>query len=141
MNVAIMGYGVVGSGVAEVLKKNHDSILKKSLQPSLDLKYILDIRDFPGDPNESLMIRDFNKILEDDSVRVVVETMGGLHPAFDFVSACLAAGKSVVSSNKELVAAKGDVLLQIAERQLPVRGERRRRHPDPASAFPVPCCQ
>ncbi|MBQ7543025.1 MAG: homoserine dehydrogenase [Clostridia bacterium] len=115
MNVAIMGYGVVGSGVAEVLKKNHDSILKKSLQPSLDLKYILDIRDFPGDPNESLMIRDFNKILEDDSVRVVVETMGGLHPAFDFVSACLAAGKSVVSSNKELVAAKGDVLLQIAE--------------------------
>ena len=115
MNVAIMGYGVVGSGVAEVLKKNHDSILKKSTQTSLDLKYILDIRDFPGDENESLIIRDFNKILEDDSVRVVVETMGGLHPAFEFVSACLQAGKNVVSSNKELVAAKGDVLLQIAE--------------------------
>ncbi len=115
MNVAIMGYGVVGSGVAEVLKKNHESIVKKSMQDSLELKYILDIRDFPGDPNESLVIRDFNKILEDDSVGVVVETMGGLHPAFDFVSACLAAGKNVVSSNKELVAAKGDVLLQIAE--------------------------
>ena len=115
MNVAIMGYGVVGSGVAEVLKKNHDSILKKSMQPSLELKYILDIRDFPGDENESLMIRDFNTILEDDSVRVVVETMGGLHPAYEFVSACLKAGKSVVSSNKELVAAKGDVLLQFAE--------------------------
>ena len=114
MNVAIMGYGVVGSGVAEVLRKNHESILKKSLQPELELKYILDIRDFPGDPNESLVIRDFNKILEDDSVGIVVETMGGLHPAFEFVSACLSAGKSVVSSNKELVAAKGDVLLQIA---------------------------
>ena len=115
MDVAIMGYGVVGSGVAEVLKKNHDSIVKKSMQPSLNLKYILDIRDFPGDPNESLMIKDFNTILNDPDVGVVVETMGGQHPAFEFVSACLNAGKSVVSSNKELVAEKGDILLQIAE--------------------------
>ena len=115
MDVAIMGYGVVGSGVAEVLKKNHDSILKKSLQPSLDLKYILDIRDFPGDPNEALMTKDFNRILEDENVRVVAETMGGLHPAFEYVSALLKAGKSVVSSNKELVAAKGDILLALAE--------------------------
>lgn len=115
MNVAIMGYGVVGSGVAEVLKMNHDSIQKKSMQSELELKYILDIRDFPGDPNESLMIKDFNIILEDNSVGVVVETMGGLHPAFEFVSACLKAGKSVVSSNKELVAAKGDELMQIAD--------------------------
>ena len=115
MDVAIMGYGVVGSGVAEVLKKNHDSILKKSLQPSLELKYILDIRDFPGDPNEALMTKDFNRILEDENVRVVAETMGGLHPAFEYVSALLKAGKSVVSSNKELVAAKGDVLLALAE--------------------------
>lgn len=115
MNVAVMGYGVVGSGVAEVLKKNHDSILKKSMQSELNLKYILDIRDFPGDENESLMIKDFNIILQDESVGIVVETMGGLHPAFEFVSACLSAGKSVVSSNKELVAAKGDVLLRIAE--------------------------
>lgn len=115
MNVAIMGYGVVGSGVAEVLKKNHESILKKSMQSELNLKYILDIRDFPGDENESLIIKDFNTILQDESVGIVVETMGGLHPAFEFVSACLSAGKSVVSSNKELVAAKGDVLLRIAE--------------------------
>ena len=117
MNVAIMGYGVVGSGVAEVLKKNHESILKKSMQSTLELKYILDIRDFPGDENESLIIKDFNIILQDDSVGIVVETMGGLHPAFEFVSACLQAGKSVVSSNKELVAAKGDVLLRIAEKK------------------------
>ncbi len=110
-----MGYGVVGSGVAEVLTKNHDSIQKKSTQNQLDLKYILDIRDFPGDVNEKLFIKDFNTILNDDEVRIVVETMGGLHPAFEFVSACLKEGKSVVSSNKELVAAKGSELLKIAE--------------------------
>ena len=115
MNVAIMGYGVVGSGVAEVLAKNHENIQKKSTQSSLDLKYILDIRNFPGDANEAILIKDFNTILNDESVGIVVETMGGLHPAFEFVSACLKAGKSVVSSNKELVAAKGFELLSIAE--------------------------
>ena len=115
MYVAIMGYGVVGSGVAEVLAKNHLSITKKSMQSELELKYILDIRDFPGDPNENLLIKDFNIILNDNDVKVVVETMGGLHPAYEFVSACLKAGKSVVSSNKELVAAKGDELLKIAD--------------------------
>ncbi|MCL2509144.1 MAG: homoserine dehydrogenase [Oscillospiraceae bacterium] len=115
MKVAIMGYGVVGSGVAEVLKKNHESILKKSTLSQLDLKYILDIRDFPGDENESLLVRDFNLILNDSEVGIVVETMGGLRPAFDFVSACLRAGKHVVSSNKELVAEKGFELLKIAE--------------------------
>ncbi len=115
MNVAIMGYGTVGSGVAEVLKKNHEHIVKKSLQESLDLKYILDLRDFPGDPNEKLVIKDFNTILNDETVGVVVETMGGLRPAFEFVSACLKAGKSVVTSNKELVAAKGLELLALAE--------------------------
>ena len=115
MNVAIMGYGTVGSGVAEVLEKNHEHIVKKSLQESLDLKYILDLRDFPGDPNEKLVIKDFNTILNDETVGVVVETMGGLKPAFEFVSACLKAGKSVVTSNKELVAAKGLELLALAE--------------------------
>lgn len=115
MNVAIMGYGVVGSGVAEVLKKNHDSIEKKSTLGSLDLKYILDIRDFSGDVNEKIMIKDFNIILNDDTVGIVVETMGGLHPAYEYVRSCLKAGKSVVSSNKELVAAKGYELLSIAE--------------------------
>ncbi len=114
MYVAIMGYGTVGSGVAALLKKNHELIRKKSLQESLELKYILDLRTFPGDENESLVINDFSRILGDDEVKIVVETMGGLRPAYDFVSACLAAGKSVVTSNKELVAAKGKELLQIA---------------------------
>lgn len=115
MFVAVMGYGVVGSGVAELLKKNHEHILKKSMQDQLELKYILDRRTFPGDPNESLVMADFSKILEDKSVGIVVETMGGLHPAYEYVLACLNAGKSVVTSNKELVAAKGCELLKAAE--------------------------
>lgn len=115
MYIAIMGYGTVGSGVAEVLEKNHDSIVKRSGQPEMELKYILDLRDFPGDPNESKLTKDFNDILNDPEVNVVVETMGGLNPAFDFTLACLKAGKSVVSSNKELVAEKGLELLQAAE--------------------------
>ena len=82
MNVAIMGYGTVGSGVAEVLEKNHEHIVKKSLQESLELKYILDLRDFPGDPNENLVIKDFDTILNDSTVGVVVETMGGVEPAY-----------------------------------------------------------
>ena len=114
MNVAVMGYGTVGSGVVEVLTKNHDSIVKRSTQSELEVKYILDLRDFPGDPNEDKMIKDFNIILNDDDVKVVVETMGGLHPAYEFVSSCLKAGKSVVTSNKELVAAKGCELLSFA---------------------------
>ena len=100
MYVAVMGYGTVGSGVVEVLTKNHDSIVKRSTQNEMEVKYILDLRDFPGDPHESKMIKDFNIILNDDDVKVVVETMGGLHPAFEFVSSCLKAGKSVVTSNK-----------------------------------------
>ena len=114
MYVAVMGYGTVGSGVAALLRKNHELIRKKSRQESLELRYILDLRTFPGDENESLVTNDFNLIQNDSDVRIVVETMGGLHPAFEFVSACLAAGKSVVTSNKELVAAKGMELLRIA---------------------------
>lgn len=110
-----MGYGTVGSGVAEVIANNHESIVKKSSQPELEVKYILDLRDFHGDVNEKKMIKDFNIILNDPEVAVVVETMGGLHPAYEFVSSCLSAGKSVVTSNKELVAAKGDELLKIAK--------------------------
>ena len=74
MYVAIMGYGVVGSGVAELLAKNHEHIVKKSMQSELELKYILDRREFPGDPYEKLVITDFAKILEDDEVKIVVET-------------------------------------------------------------------
>lgn len=115
MFIAIMGYGVVGSGVAELLNKNHEHIVKKSMQSELELKYILDRRTFPGDPYEHLVISDFMKILDDDEVKIVVETMGGVHPAYEYVLACLKKGKSVVSSNKELVATKGCELLRVAD--------------------------
>ena len=98
----------------EVIEKNKQEINKKSGE-ALNIKYILDLRDFPDDPNEDKFIKDFNIILNDADVKIVVETMGGLHPAFEFVSSLLKAGKSVVTSNKELVAAKGYELLTLAE--------------------------
>ena len=113
MKVAIMGYGVVGSGVAEVIGKNAAVIAQKS-GISLELSHILDLRTFPGDPFEMYLTHSFDDILNDDETGIVVETMGGLEPAFSFVSACLARGKHVVTSNKELVAKKGDELLAIA---------------------------
>ncbi len=111
--VAILGHGVVGSGVAEVLLQNADTITRKAGN-ALVVKRILDLRSFPDLPYADLFTTDFDTILHDDEIRIVVETMGGLHPAYDFVKACLLAGKSVVTSNKELVAAKGDELLAIA---------------------------
>lgn len=114
MFVAVMGYGTVGSGVVELLYKNHDSIVKRSMQDSLELKYILDIRDFPDSPYHDKFTKDFNVILNDPEVQIVVETMGGVTFAYDFVKKLLLAGKSVVTSNKELVASKGYELLQIA---------------------------
>ena len=110
---AIMGYGVVGSGTAWVLKENKE-LLKAKAGEEIDLKYILDIRKFPGDENESLITDDFNKILNDPEVNVVAEVMGGLKPAYEFTKKLLEAGKHVVTSNKELVAYHGDELLNIA---------------------------
>ena len=114
MNLAIMGYGVVGSGVARLLEQNNASITARSMQPQMRLKYILDLRDFPGDPFQALVVHDFNRIVSDPDVGIVAETMGGLHPAFEYVKACLEHGKSVVTANKELVAAMGFELMQIA---------------------------
>ncbi|MBR5559490.1 MAG: homoserine dehydrogenase [Oscillospiraceae bacterium] len=111
--IAIMGHGVVGSGVAEIVLKSSQSLAKKAGTP-IEIKYILDLRDFPDLSYSEKFIKDFNIILEDPEVSVVVEVMGGLHPAYDFVKASLQAGKSVVTSNKELVAAKGAELLAIA---------------------------
>lgn len=113
MYIAVMGYGIVGSGVVKVLKMNREHISRKSRHGTIDVKYILDIKDI-DDENAHLLTKDFNDILNDSEVHVVVETMGGLHPAFEFVSACLKAGKSVVTSNKELVAEKGLELLTLA---------------------------
>ncbi|MBQ9964198.1 MAG: homoserine dehydrogenase [Clostridia bacterium] len=112
--IAILGHGVVGSGVAEVLRMNADSIAEKA-GTALTVKRILDLRSFPDLPYADLFTTEFDTILQDEEIRIVVETMGGLHPAYDFVKACLQSGKSVVTSNKELVAAKGDELLKIAQ--------------------------
>lgn len=118
IQIAVMGHGTVGSGVVEVLMKNHDSIAQKAGQ-GISIKYILDLRDFPEHPLADRFVKDFTIIEKDPEVAVVVECMGGLKPAYDFVKRCLLAGKSVVTSNKELVAAKGAELLKIArERDL-----------------------
>ena len=115
MNIAILGFGVVGSGVAEVIKTNYDSI-KKNSNVSLKVTRILDIRDFTGNEYENIITKNFDDILGDDTIDTVVETMGGVKPAFDFVLACLNKGKNVVSSNKELVATKGYELLEAAKK-------------------------
>ena len=114
MNVAILGYGTVGGGVADVLFDNAKDIEARVGEP-LNVKYILDIRTFPGDRFEEKITSDFNAILEDEDVKVVCETMGGLKPAYDFTKALLEKGKSVCTSNKELVAAHGPELLAIAK--------------------------
>ena len=116
MQVAVMGFGTVGSGVVELILKNKQTITSRSGQNALDVKHILDIRDFSSHQLSGLFTKDFNDILNDKEIDIVVETMGGLNPAFEFVSKCLEAGKSVVTSNKELVAAKGFELLELAKK-------------------------
>ena len=113
INVAIMGHGVVGSGVAEILI-NHSERITAKAHTEINVKYILDLRDFPDLSYSEKFIKDFNTILNDDSVKVVVEVMGGINPAYDFVKSCLLRHKSVATSNKELVAAKGAELIKIA---------------------------
>ena len=111
--VAVMGYGTVGSGVVEVLTTNQASITKKAGE-EVEIKYVLDLREFPGSSIEDKLIKDFNIITADEEIDIVVETMGGLHPAYEFVKECLEAGKSVCTSNKELVAQYGPELLELA---------------------------
>lgn len=114
VQVAVLGHGVVGSGVVEVIMNHHDGIMKRS-DAELNVKYILDIREFPDSPYAEKFTKNFDDILNDEEVKVVAEVMGGVHPAYDFTKACLLAGKSVVTSNKELVATKGAELLAIAK--------------------------
>lgn len=113
MKVAVMGYGTIGSGVVEVLQINKEKIAKRAGQ-DVEVKYILDLRDFPGDPMEDAIIHDYKTIVEDPEIGIVVETMGGVEPAYTFVREMLEAGKSVATSNKNLVAAKGAELIAIA---------------------------
>lgn len=111
---AVLGHGVVGSGVVELFYKNKKSIEKRA-GTEMDVKYILDLRDFPDSPYADKFTKDFNDILNDDEVTSVAECMGGVEPAFTFVKSCLEKGKSVSTSNKELVAEKGDILLKTAK--------------------------
>ena len=112
--VAVLGYGTVGSGVVEILNTNADSILKKAGQ-SIEVKSVLDLRDFPEDPIQEKIVHDIDLIINDDEIDVVVEVMGGVEPAFTFVKRALEAGKSVCTSNKALVAAHGAELLAMAK--------------------------
>lgn len=116
MEIAVLGYGTVGSGVVEVLHLNRENITRRAGK-DINVKYVLDLRDFPGDPVENILVHDFNIIAEDPEVQIVVETMGGVNPAYKFVKECLERGKSVCTSNKELVAKHGAELLEIAKQK------------------------
>lgn len=111
---AVLGCGVVGSGVVELFEKNK-ALIEKRCGKALEMGYILDLRDFPDRPYANLLVKSIDPILADPEVTVVAECMGGVEPAFTFVKQCLEAGKSVATSNKELVAAKGDILLGTAK--------------------------
>ena len=113
-HVAVMGYGTVGSGVYEVLTKNKN-IVSKNVGEELNVKYVLDLREFPGDPVENVLTHNFDDILNDEEVSVVAEVMGGIEPAYTFTKKCLLAGKSVCTSNKALVEKHGAELLAIAK--------------------------
>lgn len=113
VKVAVLGYGTVGSGIVEVIKTNQDMVNKKA-GDEIDVKYILDLRDFPGDPYENLVVHDVEIILNDPEVLVIAEAMGGVEPAYTFTKRALSAGKSVCTSNKELVAKHGAELIELA---------------------------
>ena len=113
IQIAVLGYGTVGSGVVEVINTNHSSINKKAGE-EINIKYVLDLRDFPGDPIQEKIVHDFDVILNDPEIKIVVEVMGGVEPAYTFTKKALLAGKSVCTSNKELVARHGAELLEIA---------------------------
>ncbi len=111
IKVAILGYGTVGSGVYEVIMNNRNS---SDEAKRMDVKHILDLRDFPELPHSHLFTKDYQDIVNDPEVSVVAEVMGGLHPAYEYTKQALEAGKHVVTSNKELVATHGAELLQLA---------------------------
>ena len=113
VNIAVLGYGTVGSGVVEVINTNHASINKRA-GADINIKYVLDLRDFPGDPVEKVLVHDYDVIANDPQVDIVVEVMGGIEPAYTFVKRALEAGKSVCTSNKALVAKHGPELMEIA---------------------------
>lgn len=116
MKIAVLGFGTVGSGVYEVIETNYETIAKRAGQP-IDIKYVLDLRDFPGQPVEKILTHNFQDIVNDPEVQIVVEVMGGVEPAYSYVKEALLKGKSVCTSNKELVAKHGAELLEIAKQK------------------------
>lgn len=114
IKIAVLGYGTVGSGVVEVIEKNKDMVNKKAGE-ELSIKYILDLRDFPGDPYENKVVHDYQTIVNDPEIQIICETMGGTGAAYEFTKQSLQVGKSVCTSNKELVAAHGPELLTMAK--------------------------
>lgn len=113
VKVAVLGYGTIGSGVVEIIR-NSPEIINERSNDRIEVKRVLDLRDFPGDPVEDILVHDFQVIAEDPEISVVVETMGGVNPAYEFVKTSLEKGKSVCTSNKELVAKHGAGLIEIA---------------------------
>ena len=114
INIAVLGYGTVGSGVFEVIRTNHELINKRAGE-EIKIKYVLDLREFPGDPVEEILVHDFEQIVNDPEVKIVVEVMGGTGAAYTFTKRALEAGKSVCTSNKALVAQYGPELMEIAK--------------------------
>ena len=114
VKVAVLGYGTVGSGVVEVLKTNAE-LIKERVGEAVEVAYVLDKKEFPGDPIEKIVTHDLDEIMNDEEVKIVVEVMGGVEPAFTFVKRALEAGKHVTTSNKALVAKHGAELLKIAK--------------------------
>ena len=112
--IAILGFGTVGSGVYEVLRRNAASVSRRAGEP-VEVKYILDPKDFTGNPVEPLVVKSIDVILQDPEIRVVVETIGGTRFAYPYVKACLESGRSVCTSNKEMVATYGAELLALAK--------------------------
>lgn len=115
VNVAVLGYGTVGSGVVEVLNTNRE-IIKQKAGEELKVKYVLDLREFEGDPVQDILVHDYDVILKDKDVKIIAEAMGGEEPAYTFTKDALLAGKSVCTSNKELVAKHGAELIEIAKK-------------------------
>ena len=115
MKIAVMGYGTIGSGVVDVLRINKEKITKRAGEP-VDVKYILDLREFPGDPMEDAIVHDYQTIVNDPEIGIVVETMGGVEPAYTFVKAMLEAGKQVVTANKDLLAEYGEEVMGMADK-------------------------
>lgn len=113
IQIAVLGYGTVGSGVVEVINTNHE-IVNKNAGEEINIKYVLDLRDFPGDPIQEKVVHDFETVINDPEIKIIVEVMGGTNPAYTFVKRALESGKSVCTSNKELVAKHGVELLAIA---------------------------